>query len=412
MKRCLATLLVVGLLASCGTPSRQLADAALEARRDELAFSMLVINLRDLYNEPMEPVSRGGISWRERYNRAAQWIASQPEPPDALVIQEMPGMWRNGLLKDYEAVQYLLDQINTRRTPKPPVDYRIAYLLSHKMGGGHGDWPIGENKYGTLPTRGGRALLYRPDRVRNTQTAAGLPFDQGGVSATELFNSIPCCDTSPTPFDRRICAKIDGPAVTATSPSDLIPPPWATCSTPAGAAFTRRNAKAPDWPNGNMEAVFTRLELVRQPGNFVHLYNVHNSREADSEATILRLVEDMELRFGPPASTGRLYPPILAGDFNLDRAAIERSNPPPPFPRFDVLHWSPALIGVLIGAEQAFPSRQKVLLRQALDLPANGCMPSSDPARWPPVPSDPQTLWSDHCASLYLHLVPVYDRPN
>ncbi|MDZ4075489.1 MAG: endonuclease/exonuclease/phosphatase family protein [Hylemonella sp.] len=405
----LVTWLLLGALFSgCGSSTKPLAEGALELRREELAVSMLVVNLRDIYNEPMEFVHNGGIGWKERYARVAWWIASN-EPPDVLVLQEMPGFWRDGLLKDYEAAQYLIDQINLRRPPTQQVTYRVAYLLSHKLGGGFATWPIGERFYGGLPARGGRALLYRPDKLRNTQKDAGRPFDTVGNSASELMNSLPCCDVRSTTAglpDRAFCQLIDGPLVTATSPMEPIPPPRATCATPAGAAFTRRNMSTRDAPAGNMEAVFSRLELVNQPGNFVHLYNVHSSNEANSVATMIQLVNDMEARFS--AVGGRLYPPILAGDFNLGRQDIEVTAF---FPRFGILHWSPEVMGVLIGTEAAFPSKQKVIVRGVRELPGEPDSGCKQVGVWT-VPTSSLTLWSDHCASIYFRVLPVYDRPN
>ena len=105
-----------------------------------------------------------------------------------------------------------------------------------------------------------------------------------------------------------------------------------------------------------------------------------------------------------------MYPPILAGDFNLGTTAIsERLSGG--FSRFSVLHWSPEVMGVLIGKDDEWPSAQKVIVRGARDLPDFGCMPGTDP-RFSPVPSNPLTLWSDHCASIYFRIVPVLDRPS
>jgi hypothetical protein len=178
--------------------------------------------------------------------------------------------------------------------------------------------------------------------------------------------------------------------------------------TPAGAAFTRRQSV----PDGPIDAVFSRLELKNQPGNFVHIYNVHLSwnsgRTTLAEAAINTLVTDMEQRFA--TAGGRLYPPIVAGDFNLGHTAISERLPGS-LSRFSILHWSPELMGVLIGSEQAFPSKQKVIVRGERDLPDFGCMPNPVSGE-PPIPSNPLTLWSDHCASIYFRILPVYDRPN
>lgn len=384
------TLLLVAALAG-GCKNQPIADGVVELRREELAVSMLVINLRDAYNEPNLPAP-AGIAWRERFARVAQWIALN-EQPDALVIQEMPGYWCGDRIRDYEAAHYLIDQIRQRRQ----VEYRIAYLLSHKQAGGYGDWWVGNEKLGACPTRGGRALLYRPDRLRNTQRDAGFDFANGNNAGTALMNSLPCCD--PRPGTESVCALTDGPMTRASSCQH---------DTPAGAAWTRRQSV----PDGPTDAVFSRLELKNQPGNFVHIYNVHlswnNGGTTLAEASINGLVTDMEQRFAP---AGRpLYPPIVTGDFNLGRQAIS-DRLPGAFSRFSILHWTPELMGVLVGNDDAFSAKQKVIARGVRELPDFGCM-ANPVAGEPAITSNPLTLWSDHCASIYLRILPVLDRPN
>jgi hypothetical protein len=93
-----------------------------------------------------------------------------------------------------------------------------------------------------------------------------------------------------------------------------------------------------------------------------------------------------------------------------------RFNPQPPgspphpfFSRVTTLHWSPELMGVLIGKDSAFPSTQKAIVRGARNLPDFGCRTLGDGTN---VPSDRLTLWSDHCASIYFKLVPELGAPN
>jgi hypothetical protein len=393
MRIWISLLLVAATLGGC--KNQPIADGVVELRREELAVSVLVINLRDAYNEPVAPTP-AGIPWRERFSRVAQWIALNKQP-DVLMIQEMPGYWCGDRIRDYEAAYYLIDQIRQRSQ----IEYRIAYLLSHKVGGGYGDWWVGTEKLGGCETRGGRALLYRPDRMRNVQRDVGLDFATRNSVGSWAMNSLPCCN--PRPGNESVCSLIDGPMVRSS-----------TCSrdTPAGAAWTRRQP-IPDY---TFDAVFSRLELKRQPGNFIHLYNIHMSYPGGpttpSEAVINGLVTDMEGRFATQGVP--LYPPILAGDFNLGRGAIEERMPPADpsggFSRYSILHWSPELMGVLIGNEGAFSFKQKAIVRDVRDLPDFGCKSNPD-ATQPPIPSDSLTLWSDHCASIYFKLLPVLDRP-
>ncbi len=389
MKIWITMLLAVAFFSGC--KNQEVAEGVVELRREELAVSMLVINLRDAYNEPNLPTP-AGIPWRERFARVAKWIA-QNDRPDVLVIQEMPGYWCGDRIRDYEAANYLIDQIRQRSQ----MEYRIAYLLSHKQGGGYGDWYVGTEKLGACETRGGRALLYRPDRIRNTQRDAGFDFAFANNSGTSLMNSLPCCN--PRAGTESVCSLIDGPMTRASG---------CTHDTPAGAAWTRRQSV----PDGPMDAVFSRLELKNQPGNFVHVYNVHlswnNGATTLAEASIGGLVMDMEQRFA--TAGGRLYPPIVTGDFNLGLQAITERLPGT-FSGFSILHWSPELMGVLIGKEQAFPSKQKVIVRGERDLPDFGCVANPVPGE-PPITSDRLTLWSDHCASIYFRMLPVLDRPN
>jgi hypothetical protein len=390
IKCLLSCVLTVLLLSSCQNP--QLADAAYEARREELSVSMLVVNLRDAYNEPNLPTP-AGIPWQERFSRVVQWIALN-EAPDVLVLQEMPGYW-NGLVEDYEAAFFLIDRIRQQRQ----VEYRIAYLLSEKQGGGHGDW-YGTNTRGALPTCGGKALLYRADKIRNTQTLAGVSYDTATQPGSHLMNSIPCCNTRPGTGS--VCGLIDGPSVPVTV-DPLRTGPMRSCNSPAGAAFTRRQ----NMPGGPIDVVFSRLELRKQPGNFVDVYNVHFAPSLP-DANLEILVGEMESSF---ASGGRLYPPIMAGDFNLGTAAMDvRFNPPPGtpvnnfYPRTEILYWSPELMGVLIGKRSEFPSTQLPIVRGLRQLPEFGCAIPADGGL--ALPSNPQTLWSDHCASIYFKIVP------
>jgi hypothetical protein len=392
MQRLWPALLAAWLLCSCKS-SERLVDTAVELRREELSVSMLVVNLRDVYNEPNVPTP-AGIPWQERFTRVAQWIALN-EPPDVLVLQEMPGYWNGGLVEDYEAAFFLIDRIRQLSQ----VDYRIAYLLSEKQGGGYGEWYIGTDKRGALPTRGGKALLYRVDKIRNTQTAPGFSYDTVASASSGLLNSIPCCNVRSG--TGAVCSMIDGPLI-SVGVDALRTGPNRSCDSPAGAAFTRRQ----NAPGGPIDVVFSRLELKKQPGNFIDVYNVHFAPPAP-DANLERLVNDMEARFG---SAGRLYPPIMAGDFNLDTAAMDvRFNPPPGtavntfYPRTEILHWSPELMGVLIGKKSEFPSAQKAIVRGVRNLPDFGCAARPDGSFGP---SNTQTLWSDHCASIYFKLVP------
>jgi hypothetical protein len=310
----------------------------------------------------------------------------------------VPGFWNCSavVLRDYTAVDFLLDELQDRTG----IRYRVAYLVSHKLGGGNGNWWIGAGRAGGCPAREARALFYRPDVLRNTQSDIGFAFNDESHTAPHLLNSLPCCRPETARAD--VCAALDGPPLAVTGCD--------TPTVPAGAAWTHRQSPV----DNPLDAVFARFELVQEPGNFFHVYNVHltwkrtGPNPGDETAVpginaINDLVTSMEARFG--GGNNRLYPPLVLGDFNLDDNAVfpppTEQNPSPvgPFPRFDKALWSSELIGALIGKQADFPSRQRAYVKRAQVVPAFGCLPGNNPA--------PATLWSDHCASLFFRLEPA-----
>lgn len=388
MKKLVIVLLLFMALQSCSNVNKVGAE--------QLGVSVMSVNLKDIYNAP-ELSYPAGVPWRTRYLRFADWIGSSKNVPDIIAFQEMPGYWNCPaiVLRDFTAVDFLLDELQTRTG----VRYRVAYLLSHKLGGGQGDWWIGSIKAGGCPARGGRAVFYRPDVLRNTQSDAGFSFNDESQTTPHLLNSIPCCKPEVARAD--VCSALDGPAITVSGCN--------TPTVPAGAAWTIRQS-----PTDNpLDAVFTRFELVKEPGNFFHIYNVHltwkrfgplpeQETAAPGINAINTLVTSMEARF---TQNDRVYPPLVLGDFNLDNAAVfpepteMNPNPVGPFSQFDNVVWSPEVIGALIGKPAIFPSKQRAYIKGAQILPVLGCLPDRT--------ADPATLWSDHCASLFFRLEPA-----
>jgi hypothetical protein len=389
MRRFLAVLILFMSLQGCSTVA--------EVGAERLGVSVMTVNLMNIYNAP-EVSTPAGVPWKTRYKRFTDWIGSSRNVPDVIAFQEMPGYWdcAKVVLRDYTAVDFLLDELQDRTG----VRYRVAYALSHKLGAGSGDRWIGDFKAGGCPAREVRALFYRPDVLRNTQSNTGFAFNDESHTAPHLLNSIPCCRPEASRAD--VCAALDGPPLAVTGCD--------TPTVPAGAAWTLRQS-----PEDNpLDAVFTRFELVKEPGNFFHVYNVHlfwkktgpnpgDETAAPGINAINALVTSMEARFG--GGNSRLYPPLVLGDFNLDDNAVfprpTEENPFPvgPFPRFDKALWSPELMGALIGKQADFPSKQRAYIKDAQILPALGCLPDGSP--------DPATLWSDHCASLFFRLEPA-----
>lgn len=352
--------------------------------REQLGVSVLVVNMRDIYNVPQGP---DGTPWPVRFQRIADWIQTASSLPDVIALQEAPGYWDCGpddptRLQDYAALDFLLDaiRINTGK------QYRIAYLISHKMQGGEGDGWIMSDRTGGCTARGGRALLYLPSRIRNVQASVptiGFGYDDELNFGVHLINSLPCCNPAARRAD--VCGFIDGPSQ------------MAKCNrpTPSGAAWTRRQSTS----ERNNDAVFSRLELIG--GGYLHLYNLHikhtggpaliHARPATD--SINALVTSMEMRYAR-AQSDLLYPPILLGDFNL--SAVDAAGE---FPRFREVLWTlpPDVMGAMLGVPTVFPAKQTAYVNATEIMPAAECGTAGN---------DEASRWSDHCA-IFFRIEPV-----
>ena len=151
------------------------------------------------------------------------------------------------------------------------------------------------------------------------------------------------------------------------------------------------------WQEPQMLRSHALRKIVAEPESFIHFYNVHlgwgpvpNSNELSplpgSEA-IDALVSAMEARY--PQSE-RLYPPILAGDFNM-------GSDIPGLGRFDAVFWSPEVMGVARGKSTEFVSKQTPHVVESLVLPGAGCEQQGGSV---------EVLWSDHCG-LFVRLEPA-----
>lgn len=377
------------LLGGCpSNPSRPTPGGA------EFGVTLLSVNLRDILNHPMTPA---GVTWQERYRRIGRFVAGAPSQPDFIVLQEASGYWSCPTdarrMPDYASVDFLLDEIRVATGEQ----YRIAYFYSDKTGRSMGDAYVGSQLSGGCELRGGRALLYRASRFRNVleNVADAFPYDHTGSTAPHAINSMPCCFPAADRAD--VCGLIDGPPqVTPRCPTP----------SPSGASWVLRHTG----DTGLVAApVFSRFEYRGFPGNYLHLYNVHMSWLNGAPVGITPIndqVTAMEARFGS-AQTDLVFPPILIGDFNLDRVAIAHNQPPAPvdptnprpplFPRFDMATWSDGVTGALLGKRDVFPSKQVPYVNIAQAPPGAGCHLDG---------GDPATLWSDHCA-IYVRVDPA-----
>ncbi|MCX7112752.1 MAG: hypothetical protein NTX45_22045 [Proteobacteria bacterium] len=381
------------LLAGCQEIAEWLA-------RERLGVSILTVNLLGVSNVPRD--SQSGVRWRTRYARIFTWMSETKTYPDVIVLQEATGFMQcafDPTVRDYEAINFLRNGISNAAGEQ----YRIAYLIVKKPGGGMPtDW-TGNIPSGGCSSTGGNALLYRPSRLRNviTSPSAGesvvSPYDSPfPLLTTYLAMSAQCCPLNLDGSD--VCP------VTTVMDGLMVKPRIGpvfrdTCPTRQGVALTRsrRSFEGSDPSKPQSDAVFSRFELVAEPGSFIHIYNVHRGLGQDpadqKKSGVLNidmLVTDVESRFNsennPP-----LYPPIVVGDLNFGA-----DNKPPPveevegeLPRYRMAAWSPANDGVVIGRPEHFRAKQHAYANQVEVIPPT--IPGEACAR------DPATLWSDHC---------------
>lgn len=379
---------MVALLVGCGTtpPGGSVVE---ELARDQLGVSILSINLLDVVNYPHGPT---GVNWRTRHTRIIDWIATTRNFPDIIALQEASGYWScptdDRRMPDYASLDFLVDGVRNATGEQ----YRVAYMVAHKEGQSSGEYWIDNEPGQFCRNFSGRALLYRPSKVRNVivNAPAGetvYSYNDASALSTHLTASLPCC--SPAGGREDICNFIDG----LKQSSNRCQQPTAL-----GLAWTRRQPA-----NGNierpMDVVFSRFELVGQPGNFFHLYNVHRRWPPrgitwkPDIANINQLITDMEV-FQYGSSGTNLYPPIIVGDFNLSAADSEAE-----LPRFVSAAWTPEVIGAMFGRPDVFAAKQRAYANGVTNLPNDRCE----------VDEDPATLWSDHCA-LYFRVEPSLRR--
>jgi hypothetical protein len=325
-------------------------------------FSLLNINLRGIVDEPDH-----GAWWQDRYSRIADWIVKNSHKPDVIVLQEVVGWgWcptNHRLIPDYAAVDFLLSKMRSNGVPA----YRIAYLIGSNYGGD----PNAPGIKGGPPLQGcelyqGLALLYDPERLRNSTSSIStvsrphdykhLDLKRAADTEIHLRRSLPCCN--PAQDRLKVCELIDGPVQ-----SDK-------CNKLTGGGVA--------WASLGY-AAFARFELVQSPGAYIHIYNVHRGFEGGTVELIDNFVSEIEGKYGQQ----RLFPPILAGDFNLRRNEIEEYKY---FSRFEFAGFSSDCdsMGNMSGKSEQFSAKHKLGWQSTIIDTGTGCGASVD------------TLWSDH----------------
>jgi len=320
------------------------------------SVSVLTINLLGIekYGGDCNTAPPG---WQDRYKRIADWIGRNQSAPDLIALQEAVG-WRScpfgqDRMPDYASLHFLISAIKE----KTGTPYRIAYLIGGR----------------TTPTGAcaiwmGDALLYNPERLRNAiadqSQDLGFPHDDQTTTGVHLRRSLPCCN--PAQDRVEVCGWIDDPKQTDKCSRE----------TGAGLAWVGPIKVIHWWQN----ATFALLERRDTPGQYVHIYNVHLPTDAiqgtASFGAAKTLIGAMEARF----PTGRYFPPILVGDFNVDEASARTT-----FTDFDIAGYSATdVIGVLIGKPEKFPSQHRAEWGSSVIVTGH--------------PACGGTTWSDHCA--------------
>jgi hypothetical protein len=339
----------------------ELGQIGSDVGREEFRLSILTLNLRGIHDRwggQNEEEGATVIPWQDRYERIATWMQDSQTIPDIISLQEVWGHKSCptfGVVGDYEALFELMSRIQARTN----VSYRIAYFSIRGV------------PQGACSLWAGNAVLYNPDRLANI--TGGAPTDtvwahdntsQVGV---HLRRSFPC--SNPPQRFASMCALIDGQGLH-----------WASSYHRSGGV----------WVFGPS---LSRFQLVRQPGLSIHIYNVHvdfNDYAAALQA-ISTLVNASEQRYGDT----RLYPPIIAGDFNigLSDMTVETTEAERTFENFEIVAYAERdVMGILLGDQDAFPSRFSPT-KESQVLPTNVATPVEEETYCGPI----DRLWSDHC---------------
>jgi hypothetical protein len=296
-------------------------------------------------------------------------MQSSSTVPDILVLQEVWGRKGCSLSPldppDYETLFHLMKAIRDRTG----VSFRIAHLRVRFVQQG----PF----CGLLA---GNAVLYNPGRLRNTTDWSSedvvWKHDDSRVIGTHLRASLPCLE--PSADFAQDCSRIDGRGLTWTY------------------GYHRTGGGSGVGPS------FASFTPTRIGSRHIHVYNIHHSPEADAAwRAIANLARETEARFGD----NRLYPPILAGDFNVDRAGMECETSPPGgpctgwFPDFEIAAYATQreaqrsdVMGVLGGEIDDFPARFGLRAERIEVLPVD-----QDPVPHISSCGNFEQFWSDHC---------------
>lgn len=340
-------------------------DPACMQARTATSLGILVLNVAGLgHGTDMDT----NVPWETRAKRLAASVRRNRLLPDVVTLTELHAWLITPPVRscgrgfavgagDYDQIDILLDELRSALG----ITYRVAYLT--------GD----EAAYGVVPCQvyGAQAMLYNPARLIHVPPPPHIPsFRHDGrnalVGTPHLRRSLPLCarGTRLTPLE----TLIDG-----TAQTDKCGRP-----TPSGPAFAVFGSN----DDGHISSS-ARFAFVSEPAQTIDIFNIHPAarKEWEQLPSILRLID--AITPPPYAGTSALYPPILAGDFNLF-AGVEGQ-----FPLFaKVAGADPDVMAVGLGLADRFPSRLRARAVQTLVLPDR---PAGVPC------GDPRYLISNHC---------------
>jgi len=312
--------------------------------------------------------------WRERHTRIATWMGSSQNIPDLLVLQEVPASKCYIFHcdpKDYESLFQLMAVVESATG----IQYRVALLST------------GPTTEGWYPLSQGRAILYNPVRLRNPIALASAERHWAAFGRTaELRESYPC--KVPPEVWFQLCELVDH----LWDPRQVEQeyPTWGLHWAVQGAAAAR--------------LVLTEHAQASVTAA-VDIYDVHAPFIPDTGGTpdlgpIGDAVRKLEQVL--PDGQTRLFPPILAGDFNTSEFWMNKhtTEPGEPFEEFGVASYAPdagrhpenpagppEVIGILVGEPRGFPSGYAARLVSSVLLPEGG----------PGLCGAAAARWSDHC---------------
>jgi hypothetical protein len=341
-------------------------DTVLGCGREKDSISVLTLNLDGSYSHSNGNGGETAVPWRERVDRVAA-MRDTGNLPDVITLQDVHviKVWPFPVPHADPANYEMLFELIARLKARTNADYRIAYVATGLV-----KWN------GPASLEEGHAVLYNAGRLRNT-TLTGLvgrstmPDSDNTVTSVHLRTSFPCRDTSPQYAGW--CGLLDGAGTYFTSP------------------YTGTSGK---WDMGPQAVLF---EPLADQGKHVMVVNVHAHPLEDS-GSLPAITDLVTVAGGAWNPLPKLYPPIIAGDFNVglyemwDYTAVTGQ-----LAKYEIGGHS-GVDNVLVGRAASFPSTR---VPSASSL----VFPDADPQPLGNCPNPTATLWSDHCA-IYTQVLP------